>query len=167
VLIKKNMIMMVEKEDQDSVSRCSICDMENTTITDPNSGEIVCSNCGMVISDKIEDTIHPERRTSTFEEAHERARTGAPYSLARHDMGLSTIIGKENRDARGQLIDAEMRSEIERLRTWDLRTRMRKSGDRNLMKAFEQLDRLKEKLGLSDTIIEKAAYIYRKIQERG
>jgi transcription initiation factor TFIIB len=35
------------------------------------------------------------------------------------------------------------------------------------MKAFEQLDRLKEKLGLSDTIIEKAAYIYRKIQERG
>jgi transcription initiation factor TFIIB len=161
------MIMMVEKEDQDSVSRCSICDMENTTITDPNSGEIVCSNCGMVISDKIEDTIHPERRTSTFEEAHERARTGAPYSLARHDMGLSTIIGKENRDARGQLIDVEMRSEIERLRTWDLRTRMRKSGDRNLMKAFEQLDRLKEKLGLSDTIIEKAAYIYRKIQERG
>lgn len=167
MLIKKNMIMMVEKEDQDSVSRCSICDMENTTITDPNSGEIVCSNCGMVISDKIEDTIHPERRTSTFEEAHERARTGTHSSLARHDMGLSTIIGKENRDARGQLIDAEMRSEIERLRTWDLRTRMRKSGDRNLMKAFEQLDRLKEKLGLSDTIIEKAAYIYRKIQERG
>jgi transcription initiation factor TFIIB len=35
------------------------------------------------------------------------------------------------------------------------------------MRAFEQLDRLKEKLGLSDTVVEKAAYIYRKIQERG
>jgi transcription initiation factor TFIIB len=44
---------------------------------------------------------------------------------------------------------------------------MYNSGDRNLMKAFEQLNRLKEKLGLSDTIVEDAAYISRKIQERG
>lgn len=35
------------------------------------------------------------------------------------------------------------------------------------MKAFGQLKRLKEKLGLSDTIVEKAAYTYRKVQERG
>jgi transcription initiation factor TFIIIB Brf1 subunit/transcription initiation factor TFIIB len=37
----------------------------------------------------------------------------------------------------------------------------------NFTKAFGQLERLKEKLGLSDTIVEKAAYIYRKVQERG
>jgi transcription initiation factor TFIIB len=86
---------------------------------------------------------------------------------ARHDMGLSTIIGRENKDARGQTIDTAMRSKMERLRTWDARTRMYNSGDRNLMKAFGQLDRLKEKLGLSDTTVEKAAYIYRKIHERG
>ncbi|CAN5510119.1 hypothetical protein BH18THE2_BH18THE2_27380 [soil metagenome] len=60
-----------------------------------------------------------------------------------------------------------MRSKIGRQRTWDFRTRMRKSGDRNFIKAFEQLDRLKEKLGLSDTVVEKAAYIYRKVQETG
>ena len=97
--------MIIEKEDQDSVSRCSICNKVNTTITDPNSGEIICSNCGMVISDKIEDTIHPERRMHTFEDGDKNARTGAPSSLARHDMGLSTIIGKENKDASGQKID--------------------------------------------------------------
>jgi transcription initiation factor TFIIB len=157
------MIMKIETEEQNS--RCSICNRENTTITDPDSGEIICSNCGMVISDKIEDTIHPERHAPTFEEADKKARTGAPFSLARHDMGLSTIIGRENRDYSGQIID--MRSKIGRLRTWDFRTRMHTSGDRNLMKAFDQLDRLKEKLGLSDTIIEKSAYIYRKVQERG
>jgi transcription initiation factor TFIIB len=82
-------------------------------------------------------------------------------------MGLSTIIGRENKDASGQIIDTAMRSKIERLRTWDARTRMRNPRDRNLMKAFGQLDRLKEKLGLSDTTVEKAACIYRKIQERG
>lgn len=161
------MIMMIEKEDQNSVSRCSICNQENMAITDPNSGEIICSNCGVVISDKIEDTIHPERRMFTFEGANRNARTGAPSSLARHDMGLSTVIGRENKDASGQKIDTAMHSQIERLRTWDLRTRMHTSGDRNFMKAFGQLNRLKEKLGLSDTIVEKAAYTYRKVQERG
>jgi transcription initiation factor TFIIB len=160
------MIMRVETGDQDSVS-CSVCNRENTTITDPDSGEIVCNNCGMVVSEKIEDTIHQERRIHSFEEADRNARTGAPSSLARHDMGLSTVIGRENRDANGQIIDTAMRSKIGRLRTWDFRTRMHTSGDRNFMKAFEQLNRLKEKLALSDTIVEKTAYIYRKVQERG
>ena len=59
----------------------------------------------MVICDKIEDDIHPERHVHTFEDVDKRARTGAPSSLARHDMGLSTIIGRENRDAGGQKID--------------------------------------------------------------
>jgi transcription initiation factor TFIIB len=161
------MIMIIEKGDQGSVSRCSTCNQENTAITDPNSGEIVCSNCGMVISDKIDDDIHPERRMHTFGDVDKRARTGAPSSLARHDMGLSTIIGKENKDASGQKIDTAMRSKLERLRTLDSRTRMRTSGDRNLAKAFGQLERLKEKLSLSDAIVEKAAYSYRKVQERG
>jgi transcription initiation factor TFIIB len=161
------MIMELDIEEKNTVMTCLTCNKDNTTVTDPECGEIVCSNCGMVISEKIEDTNHQERRASTLEEADKRARTGAPSSLARHDMGLSTIIGKENRDARGQLIDTAMRSKIERLRTWDLRTRMSKSGDKNLVRAFEQLDRIKEKLGLSDIVSEKAAYIYRKVHERG
>jgi transcription initiation factor TFIIB len=68
VFTNNNMRMRTEKGDKDSISRCSICNIKNTTITDPDSGEIVCSNCGMVISDKIEDTIHPERHTYTLEE---------------------------------------------------------------------------------------------------
>jgi transcription initiation factor TFIIB len=119
------MRIRTEKEDKDSISRCSICNRKNTTITDPNSGKIICSNCGVVIYDRIEDTIHPEQNIYTLEEADRRARTGAPYSLARHDMGLSTIIGRENKDASGQIIDTDMRSKIERLRTWDIRTQMR------------------------------------------
>jgi transcription initiation factor TFIIB len=81
------MIGEIEKEDKVSISRCSICNRKNTTITDPNSGEIICSNCGVVIYDRIEDTIHPEQRIYAFEEVDKKARTGAPYSLARYDMG--------------------------------------------------------------------------------
>ena len=41
------------------------------------------------------------------------------------------------------------------------------SANRNLITAFNQLNILKDKLGLPDAIIEKTAYIYRKARERG
>ena len=37
----------------------------------------------------------------TAEEQNERARTGAPTSLAKHNRGLATIISKMGRDASG------------------------------------------------------------------
>jgi transcription initiation factor TFIIB len=139
-------------------------------ITDPASGEIFCSNCGMVICDKTEESGRPEWRNfedSQQEKNKKLRRTGRPLSLARHDMGLYTIIGQTDKDARGQKLDVSMRSSIERLRRWDYRSQVYSSTDRNLMQAFNELDRLKYKLGLSDAIIEKTAYIYRKAQERG
>jgi transcription initiation factor TFIIB len=59
-----------------------------------------------------------------------------------------------------------MRTKIDRLRTWDFRTQIRSGTDRSLKQAFFQLDILKDRLGLSDSIVEKAAYIYRKAQGR-
>jgi transcription initiation factor TFIIB len=99
------------------------------------------------------------------EEAKDRRRTGMPTSLASHDMGLYTMIGRGRKDARGQVLDASMRSTMGRLRTWDLRTQA--DVNRNLRTAFNQLNILKDKLVLPDAIIEKTAYIYRKVRERG
>jgi len=144
---------------------CSTCN-KSQTVTDPESGEIICSNCGLVISDKaLESRV--EWRAFTTEEVSHRTRTGVPTSLARHDMGLSTIIGRTNKDATGHGIDVSMRSTMDRLRAWDFRTQAHSPTDRNLRQAFSELDRLKDKLGLSDPIIEKTAYIYRKAQQSG
>jgi transcription initiation factor TFIIB len=120
----------------------------------------------MVITDKTQDVATPEWRAYTTEEKNEKARTGSPTSLAVHDMGLSTVIGRANRDAGGQIFDVSMRSTIERLRTWDSRIQVHSSEDRNLRQAFQHLDTLKDKLGLSYAIVEKTAYIYRKAYER-
>jgi transcription initiation factor TFIIB len=60
-----------------------------------------------------------------------------------------------------------MRARMQRLRMWDLRTHSHSSADRSAMKAFNELSILKDKLALSNAVVEKAAYIYRKIQERG
>ena len=145
---------------------CHLCLKNEDVITDHESGEIICSNCGMVITDKTQDVATPEWRAYTTEEKNEKARTGSPTSLAVHDMGLSTVIGRANRDAGGQIFDVSMRSTIERLRTWDSRIQVHSSEDRNLRQAFQHLDTLKDKLGLSYAIVEKTAYIYRKAYER-
>jgi transcription initiation factor TFIIB len=149
---------------------CSTC-KSNQTITDSESGELICSKCGQVISDKVQQE-GPEWRnfgpsSSSGESNDSRSRVGMSTSLARHDMGLSTIIGRTDRDASGQKIDAAMRSTMDRLRIWDYRTQIHSATDRNLRNAFYKLDILKDKLGLSDSVVEKAAYIYRKAQERG
>jgi transcription initiation factor TFIIB len=145
---------------------CNICKSSAHIITDPESGELICGNCAIVISDKIEDNIHQENRGFTLEEISRRSRTGSPTSFTRHDKGLYTIIGRANRDASGQLLNATTYSTIERLRIWDSRIQFHKLNYRNFKLAFDELDALKNKLGLSDAVVEKAAYIFRKAQER-
>ena len=139
----------------------------STVITDLESGEIICSKCGIVINDRIEDSTRPDSRTFGNEQDYNKIRLGPPTSIAYHDMGLSTTIGRTHRDASGRKLDAATYSKMQRLRTWDLRTQPHKSTSRSLMIAFYKLYGLKDRLGLPDAVVEKAAYTYRKAQQRG
>jgi transcription initiation factor TFIIIB Brf1 subunit/transcription initiation factor TFIIB len=71
-------------------------------ITDPESGKIICSNCGMVMLDNIEENRPAWRTftTTTDELTNQgRSRIVVSTSLAGHEMGLPTIIGKTDRGA--------------------------------------------------------------------
>ncbi|MFX1323569.1 MAG: TFIIB-type zinc ribbon-containing protein, partial [Promethearchaeota archaeon] len=59
-------------------------------------GEIVCGQCGLVISERIVDISHSGKRAFTKQEKENRERTGSPISILLPDMGLSTIIDKTN-----------------------------------------------------------------------
>src|SRR5438093_11303475 len=151
--------------------RCSVCSnkgVKSAVITDAESGEIICSNCGMVIS-QTEDNTRPEWRSFGSEGGggNNRNRTGMPTSLARHDKGLATIIGRTDRDASGNKIDASIRSKMEILKVCEFRTGAHDSTNRNLIQAFNELDKLKDKLRLPEAVIERTAYIYRKARQRG
>jgi transcription initiation factor TFIIB len=148
---------------------CPVCKSDLLIITDPESGEDICKKCGMIVSDKVQDINRPEWH-NTFdivEINNRRSRTGIPTSLARYDMGLSTIIGRTDRDASGRKIDAAMHATMQRLRTWDSRAHIRTSSDISLIQAFNELDILKDKLALPDAVVEKSAYIYRKAKSNG
>jgi transcription initiation factor TFIIIB Brf1 subunit/transcription initiation factor TFIIB len=56
---------------------------------------------------------------------------------------------------------------MHKIRMYDMRTRSDFRDFRNLRKAFTELYGLKWKLGFSDVIAEKTAYIYRKAEKRG
>ncbi len=143
--------------------KCPSCG-ERKMVTDQSTGELFCSKCGLVVTDKIADTGAEWRSFSNDEGS--KARTGAGTSLTMHDMGLSTVIGAANKDATGKPLSASVKSSIERLRTWDSRSQAHSSADRNLRQALNEMDKLKDKLALTDAVIEKAAYIYRKAMER-
>ena len=146
------------------IKRCSACNCEGTTIiTDPEAGEVICSNCGKVILDEIEQD---SRLLFNDEQRNDRSRTGTLSSLASNDMGLSTIIGGTEKDASGNKIDSQTLSKMKRLRTWDFRIQGYTSTNKNLKQAFNELNMLKDKLALSDATVEKSAYIYRKALER-
>lgn len=135
-------------------------------VTDLESGEVACGNCGLV-SPEVATDRRAEWRTFDPESNGRRQRVGAPGSLAFYDMGLSSVIGAGNRDFTGHRLEASVSSTMQRLRMWDARSRLHSPAHRSLMRAFGELGRLKDKLGLSDAMVEKAAYIYRKAQEKG
>ncbi|HKC78726.1 MAG TPA: TFIIB-type zinc ribbon-containing protein [Nitrosopumilaceae archaeon] len=146
-------------------SKCARCG-KKLMLTDNVTGERFCGGCGFVISERV-DEAGPEWRSFSKDESDDRSRTGSPTSLAMHDMGLATIIGHANKDVTGKPLSASMKSTIERLRTWDSRSQVHEPADRNFRQAFSELDRLKDKLALSNAVIEKTAYIYRKALDKG
>lgn len=129
------------------------------TITDSERGEIVCGGCGLILMQNLIDTSH-EKNGYTQEDFFKLTRTGPSTSLTMHDKGLSTVIGS-NKDSSGNLLPNKTKFEFNRLRTWDQRSKSRKTA--TLSKAFTLLHGMKTKLGIPENTVENAAYIYRKI----
>ncbi len=146
-----------------NLEKCPSCN-KSSLVLDNDSGELVCSMCGIVISENRESG-GPEWR-SFANDGDTKSRVGAGTSITIHDMGLSTTISPTNKDATGKPLSSTMKKSIDRLRTWNTRSQVKSSSDKNLRQALSEMDKLKDKLSLSDSVIEKAAYIYRKANEK-
>ena len=133
---------------------------------DANTGELSCSNCGYVVTERAIDQ-GPEWRNFSDEKGEDKSRAGSPTSITYRDMGLSTMIGTSNRDASGRSLNSPMRNTIDRLRKWDHRSPAFGNQEKNLSVALLELDKMADKLGVSQAVKERAAYIYRKALDRG
>lgn len=141
------------------------CDGENqrSAVADPESGEIICVKCGAVITNWMLQ-MSPGWKVNHQDEQNviwDRGDVSNPLNL--HFTNLSTRIGKENRDASGKRLDPRLHKKLSNLRKWDYIMQF-DSETRNLNQVISLLRRCKEKLGLPYSVIEKTAYLYRKVQ---
>jgi transcription initiation factor TFIIB len=146
------------------LGRCLECGSREL-VTDGDSGEVVCSKCGLVIRDLILDQ-KPEWRAFTPEEKKAKGRVGSPTSLTKYDKGLSTTF-QPYKDASGKALPMKERFKMMRLRKWNIRSRLHSSAERNLSQAMNELTRLSDKLHIPASMEENAALIYRKALDAG
>lgn len=146
----------------DFVHRCQRC-RRHSVITDSSIGETLCSFCGFVISEKLGNESY---EYPFYFDDHYRKHTGEPFSISKGDFGLSTVIDPYNKDARGKPISRNIRETIERIRKQDRRSNSNRKIETNYKIAFDFLQRLCDKLGVSDSVKEDAAHIYRKAVEK-
>jgi transcription initiation factor TFIIB len=85
----------------------------------------------------------------------------------RPDKGLTTQIDQYDRDAMGGRIEAARRAQLYRMRKWHRRTSLSTSAERNLAIALTELNRVATHLGLSESIRESTALLYRKCLDKG
>ncbi len=154
----------VRHESREETELCPDCDAD-TIVHDPDRGERVCRECGLVLS---EDPIDygPEWRAFNSQEHETLSRVGAPLTQSMHDRGLTTTIDWRNRDAKGHSMSADKHGKLHRLRVWQERIRTKNAGERNLKYALSEIDRMVSALGVPRPVKETASVIYRQALER-
>lgn len=137
---------------------CPECDQR--IITNDTRGERVCSDCGMVVED---DRIDHGPEWHVYEpEDRSKTRVGAPETQLVPDKGLSTRIGRQNKDSYGNTLKERKKYRMNRLRKWNRRYSSRGSKDRNLSQALDEIERIAAALGLTESAKETASVIYRR-----
>lgn len=144
--------------------RCPECN-ESKFVTDRDSGELVCFQCGLVLKDVMLDQ-NAEWRAYTQAEVRAKARAGPPISYSYYDKGLSTTF-QTNREYNGKRLSPKTQLKMTRLRKWDYRTKVHASIDRNLSQAMTELEILADKLHIPKSVKDEAALTYRKALDAG
>ena len=146
-----------ETEDERLCPECESASLSKTA----DQGELVCEDCGLILeTDNIDRG--PEWRAFNHSERQSKSRVGAPTTQTRHDKGLTTQIGWQNKDAYGRSLSSEKRSQMNRLRTWQERIRTKDAGERNLQFALGEINRMASALGVPRSAQETASVIYRR-----
>ncbi|MFX1405605.1 MAG: transcription initiation factor IIB family protein [Promethearchaeota archaeon] len=137
--------MEVKSELNAYLNLCPECG--GKTISIQEKGEIVCSSCGLVISERSLDISHSGKRAFTKQEKERRERTGSPISILLPDMGLSTVIDKSS----------IKNPDLKRAAKWNSRMTWDK---RNMLIATTELKRIGSNLNLPDHVKKSAIRLY-------
>lgn len=151
---------------RDQPSQPSLCceDCGNTInwVSDDVTGDTICGDCGVVVSEK-KIASGKEWRSYNAEQENSLARVGPKQNIYMYDKGLSTLIDNSCRDSKGQILSPVSRLLQKRLKKTHTRFKSLGNNDRNFSDAMEHLHILSQTFHLTKTIKDEVVTSYRKI----
>lgn len=147
-------------ESTKAIGQCPECRDEGSLVTNGTTSETYCTECGLVVSEDPLDR-GPEWHPAN---AERERRVGGPLTNTRHDRGLSAEIGRRS-DGYGKPLSGSKRSRFYRLRKWNNQAKFDSKRERGLAHGLSEIQRIASVLDLSDTLRERAAYLFRRAQD--
>jgi len=141
------------------VKRCPECGSVNIT-HDPQLGEVICNDCGLVIEDEMVDS--GTDLAGKFDKTEKKGRGGAPISMQKFDKGLITNVGEISDIYK---LEPGQTRKFLRLKKWQ--ERVSTSIERNLRLAMAELRVIASYLNLPNVVRDEAARIYNYVLQRG
>ncbi len=142
-------------------TNCPEC--RSTLIDDIHSGEKICSGCGLVAMEQMED-YGPESRATNPEEKMRSARATGQTTYSQHDLGIRTEIAMGSKDFSGKTISSDMALQMYNLRKWQTRIRVASPRERRLANILSKIGTTCQSLALPKNVIETASMIYRNFE---
>uniref|UniRef100_A0A5B7B3G2 Putative Cyclin-like family protein n=1 Tax=Davidia involucrata TaxID=16924 RepID=A0A5B7B3G2_DAVIN len=136
-------------------SYCADCKRNTEVVFDHSAGDMVCSECGLVLEAHSIDETSEWRTFANESGDNDPVRVGGPTNPLLADGGLSTVISKPN-GATGDYLSSS-------LGRWQNRG---SNPDRSLIQAFKAIATMSDRLGLVATIKDRANEIYKKVEDQ-
>ncbi|ABK78035.1 transcription initiation factor TFIIB [Cenarchaeum symbiosum A] len=142
---------------------CPEC--KSALVDDAQNGETVCSSCGIVISEQLEDR-GPEPTGGGTDGVARLARATGMTTYAQHDLGITTDIAASRTDFSGKRINPAVNGQMNNLRKWQQRIRVSTPRERRLANVLAKIGEICQGSMLPRNILETASVIYRNLDAR-
>uniref|UniRef100_A0A182PB41 Transcription initiation factor IIB n=1 Tax=Anopheles epiroticus TaxID=199890 RepID=A0A182PB41_9DIPT len=134
---------------------CCYSHPEAPLIEDYRAGDMICSECGLVVGDRVID-VGSEWRTFSNEKAGvDPSRVGGPENPLLSGGDLSTMIGPGTGPAS---FDAFGTAKYQNRRTMS-------SSDRALIAAFKEISTMADRINLPKTITDRANNLFKQVHD--
>ena len=130
-------------------------------VDDFHSGEVICSHCGIVVTDQMPD-MGPEFSTNE----NTTVRASGHLEFSQHDLGITTTIDTGGRDYVGNPINRSLLTKMKALHSWQQRIRINGSRERRISAILVKINEVCRAMSLPNNVMETASLEYRNMDNR-
>ncbi|XP_049302005.1 transcription initiation factor IIB isoform X2 [Bactrocera dorsalis] len=134
---------------------CCYAHPEAPLIEDYRAGDMICSECGLVVGDRVIDVGSEWRTFSNEKSGIDPSRVGGAENPLLGGGDLSTIIGPGTGSAS---YDAFGAPKYQNRRTMS-------SSDRSLISAFKEISTMADRINLPKTIVDRANNLFKQVHD--